>query len=82
MKYRYNVRILTRDEMAEEVDFIDLNDVPEYQGAKLFIVSTNDENPYEGVIYDNGEMWVFGARHDHRVSTLEELLDQIASGDD
>lgn len=82
MKYRYNVRILTRDEMAEEVGFIDLNDVPEYQGAKLFIVSTNDENPYEGVIYDNGEMWVFGSIHRHRVSTLEELLDQIASGDD
>lgn len=80
MKYHYNVRILTRDEMAEEV--YHFNDVPEYQGAKLFIVSTNDENPYEGVIYDNGEMWMFGARHDHRVSTLEELLDQIASGDD
>lgn len=82
MKYHYNVRILTRDEMAEEVGFIDLNDVPEYQRAKLFIVSTNDENPYEGVIYDNDEMWVFGAIQGHRVSTLKELLDQIASGDD
>ena len=80
MKYHYEAKILTRDEMAEEV--YNFNDVPEYQGAKLFIVSTNDENPYEGVIYDNGDMWVFGTRHDHRVSTLEELLDQIASGDD
>ena len=78
MKYHYNVRILTRDEMAEEVD---LNDVPEYQGAKLFIVSTNDENPYEGVIYENGEMWVFGARYDSQVLSLSEMLDQIASGD-
>lgn len=76
----YNVRILTSDEMAEEV--YNFNDVPEYRGAELFIVSTDDENPYEGVIYDNSEMWVFGARHDHKVSTLKELLDQIASGDD
>lgn len=79
MMYHYNVKILTRDEMAEKVD---LNDVPEYQGAKLFIVSTNDENPYEGVIYENGEMWVFGARYDSQVSSLSEMLDQIASGDD
>lgn len=76
----YNVRILTSYEMAGEV--YNFNDVPEYQGAELFIVSTDDENPYEGVVYENGEMWVFGARHDHRVSTLKELLDQIASGDD
>lgn len=75
----YNVRILTSDEMAEEV--YNFNDVPEYQGAKLFIVSTNDENPYEGVIYDNGDMWVYGARYDSRVLSLSEMLDQIASGD-
>lgn len=79
MKYHYEVKILTRDEMAEEV--YNFNDVPEYQGAKLFIVSTNDENPYEGVIYDNGDMWVYGAHYDSRVLSLSEMLDQIASGD-
>ena len=76
----YNVRILTSDEMAEEV--YNFNAVPEYRGAELFIVSTNDENPYEGVIYENGEMQVLGAWHNPRVSTLKELLDQIVKGDD
>lgn len=75
----YNVKILTKDEMAEEV--YNFNDVPEYSGAELFIVSTNDENPYEGVIYENGEMWVFGAKYDSRMSSLKDMLDQIASGD-
>lgn len=79
----YNVKILTRAEMAEETN---INDVPEYEGAELFIVSTNDENPYVGVIYENrdyedGEMWVYGATYDSQMSTLKEMLDQIASGD-
>lgn len=74
----YNVKILAKDEMAEETNF---SDMPEYQGAELFITSTNDENPYEGVIYENGEMWVFGARYDSKMSTLKDMLDQIASGD-
>lgn len=74
----YNVKILTKDEMAEAVN---INDVPEYQGAKLFIISNNEENPYEGVVYENGEMWVFGAKYDSRMSSLKDMLDQIASGD-
>lgn len=76
----YNVKIMTVDEMRK------LNDSIEYQYSTLdfidlFIVSTNDENPYEGVIYKNGEMWVFGGRFDSQVSSLKEMLDQITSDD-
>lgn len=74
----YDVKILTRNEMAEAVN---INDMPEYKGAELFIISNNEENPYEGVIYENGEMWVFGAKYDSKMSTLKDMLDQIVSGD-
>ena len=75
----YNVEILTSDEMRSEV--YNFDDMPEYKGAELFIISNNEENPYEGVIYENGEMWVFGAKYDSKMSTLKDMLDQIASGD-
>ena len=74
----YDVKILTRNEMAEAVN---INEMPEYTGAELFIISNNEENPYEGVIYENGEIWVFGAKYDSKMSTLKDMLDQIASGD-
>ena len=75
----YNVEILTSDEMRSEV--YNFDDMPEYKGAELFIISNNEENPYEGVIYENGEMWVFGAKYDSKMATLEDMLDQIVSGD-
>lgn len=74
----YNVKILTADEMREVDNF---EDIPT-KHAELFVVSNNDENTQIGVIYEHGDMWVYGDDWDSQVPSLKYMLDQITSSDD
>lgn len=46
--------------------------IPEYTGAETFYLSKNDECPYIGVAYENGDVWVFGNNNDSLID-LEDL---------
>lgn len=70
---------MTADEMRSEVD--NFEDIPAYKHAELFVVSNNDENAQIGVIYEHGDMWVYGGWFDSQVASLKYMLDQITSDD-
>ena len=46
----------------------DEQEYPENQNAVEFYISYNDECPYKGVKYQNGEIWIYGARKAYRVT--------------
>ncbi len=67
----YDILRLTEEEhvkmFGEESTFDD--------GKLAFLyVSTNEECPYIGVEKTNGALWVYGARVDMQVDTLEEVI--------
>lgn len=68
----YEILRLTEEEhvkmFGEESTFDD--------GKLAFLyVSTNEECPYIGVEKTNGALWVYGARVDMQVDTLEEVIE-------
>ena len=69
------MRVSTVSEMRERMGD-DYNEYPEYIGAKRFYESDNDECPFLGVEYENGELWVYGVREEQQVDmdTLEKFL--------
>ena len=55
--------------------YSDEMEYPENQGAVEFYISYNDECPYKGVKYENGEIWIYGVRKAYRVEKHElELI--------
>lgn len=70
----YEVLRLTEEEHLEMFECESTFDDGEL--AYLY-VSTNEECPYIGVEKTNGELWIYGARVDGQVDTLEEVIDYL-----
>lgn len=54
-----------------------INDYPELTNMKYIAYSANEENPYEVVVYDNGEVWVYGAQFDTSIHSFKDVLSNI-----
>lgn len=55
---------------------------PEYLGVEkveveCIYISENDECPYIGYKYSNGQYWIYGARSDQRVSGEDEIKEWL-----
>lgn len=66
------VTIYTRDEYAKVMTEYDA--YPELKGMKYIMHPENYENPYEAVIYDNGEVWIYGARFDTGINAQADTF--------
>ena len=52
-----------------------LNDYyPELTNMKYIAYSANEENPYEVVVYDNGEVWIYGANFDTDINAQADTF--------
>lgn len=54
-----------------------INDYPELTNMKYIAYSENEENPYEVVVYDNGEVWVYGAQFDTSIHSFKDVLSNV-----
>lgn len=53
----------------------DLDDAyPELKRMKYIMHPENYENPYEAVIYDNGEVWIYGANFDTGINAQADTF--------
>ena len=53
----------------------DLDDAyPELKGMKYIMLPENYENPYGAVIYDNGEVWIYGAHFDTDINAQADTF--------
>ena len=51
-----------------------INDYPELTNMKYIAYSANEENPYEVVVYDNGEVWIYGAKFDTDINAWADTF--------
>lgn len=51
--------------------------VPELDIAEKIVCNENEECPVVGVIYPNGEKWVYGARFDRKVESIDEMIEML-----
>lgn len=75
------VKMTVIEYMDEYYGTRDISDEPEWIGAKMFYVSENAECPYVGVEYENGELWIYGARKDHKCENIEEVMSYLEMED-
>jgi hypothetical protein len=59
--------------------YSDEREYPENRNAVEFYISYNDNCPYKGIKYPNGDIWVYGAHFDSKV-TEDELEILMAEG--
>lgn len=50
--------------------------LPDENARKIYYI-WDDKCPYIGVELNNGEYWVYGAHNDHRVESVEEIIDVL-----
>ena len=74
------VTIYTRDEYAKVMTEYSMcsedpgDAYPELKGMKYIMHPENYENPYEAVIYDNGEVWIYGAKFDTDINAQADTF--------
>lgn len=52
-------------------------DAPEIAVAEKVVCNEDEECPIVGVIYSNGEKWVYGARFDRKVESIDEMIEWL-----
>lgn len=67
------MKVMTRTEYYNAYPEMIGQDSPEFDDVVKFYVSDHEGCPYIGVEYSDGEVWVYGARTDHRVEDGDEL---------
>lgn len=63
-----------REEYAGTLGGSLINDYPELTNMKYIAYSANEENPYEVVVYDNGEVWIYGANFDTGINAQADTF--------
>lgn len=67
------IMIMSKAEYFEKYN-LESGDAPELDIAEKIICNENEECPIVGVVYPNGEKWVYGAKYDRQVENIDEII--------
>lgn len=65
--------IMSKAEYFEKYN-LESGDAPELDIAEKIVCNENEECPVVGVIYPNGEKWIYGAKYDWHVENIDEMI--------
>ena len=70
------IMIMSKMEYMDKYN-LESGDAPEIDIAEKIVCNENEECPIVGVIYPDGEKWIYGARFDRKVESIDEMIEML-----
>ena len=71
------VMVISREEFINKYGEEQAEPFEDEQAVETFVVSSDDECPIIGIIYINGEKWIYGAKFDRKVESVDEMIEWL-----